>query len=255
MSVAESIELTIDGKKVDVAPGTTILQAARQAGIDIPVLCYFEHTTSNGLCRLCVVEVEGAKGLQASCVTAVRAGAVVQTRSPKVERARRTILEMLAFSVDLAESPELQSMLVDYEAEPERFDGGERRHTPLIDDNPVYIRDYSKCVLCWRCVQVCAEDAQYTYAINFSGRGFNTQIATFFDRPMTATTCVFCGQCVGVCPTGALKAKREYLFEQGMTAEEIFDQTRLRGKGKRSRVGPHLDAQADSGRGGEHAGD
>jgi NADH dehydrogenase/NADH:ubiquinone oxidoreductase subunit G len=248
--VSEQIALTIDGRSVSVAPGTTILQAARQAGIDIPVLCYFEHTTSNGLCRLCVVEVEGARGLTASCVTPARAGSVVQTRSPKVERARRTLLEMLASSVDLSESRELQAMLGEYRADPARFNGAETRQPPLIDDNPVYIRDYAKCVLCWRCVQVCAEDAQYTYAINFAGRGFHTRIATFFDRPMPATTCVFCGQCVGVCPTGALKAKREFLFEQGFTPEEIFDETRLRGRGKRSRVGPHLDA-SESGAGAE----
>ncbi len=239
--MTDAIELKVDERKVSVEPGATLLQAARAAGVDIPVLCYFEHTTANGLCRLCVVEVEGARGLQAACVTAARPGAVVHTRTPKVERARRTLLEMLAYTVDLSESPDLQVLLAEYGARPDRFDGGERRHPPLIDDNPVYIRDYAKCVLCWRCVQVCAEDAQYTYAINFAGRGFNTRIATFFDRPMPATTCVFCGQCVGVCPTGALKAKREYLFEQGLTPEEIFDQTRQRGKGKRSRLGPHLD--------------
>ena len=85
----------------------------------------------------------------------------------------------------------------------------------------MYIRDYSKCLLCWRCVQVCADDAQYTFAINFNGRGFETEIGTFFDKPIPETTCVLCGQCVGVCPTGALKAKREYLLEQGMSPQEI----------------------------------
>ena len=85
----------------------------------------------------------------------------------------------------------------------------------------MYVRDYSKCLLCWRCVQVCADDAQYAFAINFNGRGFETQIGTFFDKPIPETTCVLCGQCVGVCPTGALKSKREYLLEQGMSPEEI----------------------------------
>ncbi len=97
----------------------------------------------------------------------------------------------------------------------------ERREVELKDDNPMYVRDYSKCLLCWRCVQVCADDAQYTYAINFSGRGFETQIGTFFDRSIPETTCVLCGQCVGVCPTGALKPKREYLLQQGISPEEI----------------------------------
>ncbi|OGO12953.1 MAG: hypothetical protein A2Y93_09775 [Chloroflexi bacterium RBG_13_68_17] len=238
--MGEAIQLTIDGRSVEVEPGTTILQAAAQAGITIPVLCYSDHTTANGLCRLCVVEVEGARGLQAACVAAVRQGAVVHTRSSNVERARRTILEMLASTVDLSESPELVRMLSDYQAHPERFEGGQRLAPPVIDDNPVYIRDYAKCVLCWRCVQVCAEDAQYTYALSFDGRGFHTSIGTFFERPMPQTTCVFCGQCVGTCPTGALKSKREFLLEQGVTPEEIFAVTRQQGKGKASRRGPHL---------------
>jgi NADH dehydrogenase/NADH:ubiquinone oxidoreductase subunit G len=239
--VTETVKLTIDGTAVEVERGSTILEAARQAGIDIPVLCYFEHTTANGLCRLCVVEIDGARGLQASCVTEARDGAVVHTRSEGVERARRTILEMLAASVDLSETPAVQEMMKDYRAKPERFNGAVKRKPPLIDDNPAYIRDYAKCVLCWRCVQVCAEDAQYTYAINFSGRGFGTQISTFFEKPMPETTCVFCGQCIGVCPTGALKGKREFLFEQGIPPDEIFEETRMRGVGKRSRKGPHLD--------------
>ncbi|MCK4693616.1 MAG: (2Fe-2S)-binding protein [Anaerolineales bacterium] len=239
--MSKNIKLTIDGQQVSVPSGTTILEAARQVGIDIPVLCYFAHTTSNGLCRLCVVEIEGVRDLQAACVTEARQDAVVHTRSPNVERVRRTILEMLASTVDLSESPELQAMIEDYQARPERFGESSKRQQLLIDDNPVYIRDYEKCVLCWRCVQVCAEDAQFSFAINFSGRGFQTSIATFFDRPMPETTCVFCGQCVGVCPTGALKGKREYLFEQGVAPEEIFTVTRMQGMGKHSQRGPRLD--------------
>jgi NADH dehydrogenase/NADH:ubiquinone oxidoreductase subunit G len=242
--VTETIKLTIDGTAVEVERGSTILEAARKAGIEVPVLCYFEHTTANGLCRLCVVEVEGVRGLQASCIAEARAGLVVHTHSENVVRARRTILEMLAVSVDLSEAPGVQALMDEYQARPERFNGAVRRQPPLIDDNPAYIRDYAKCVLCWRCVQVCAEDAQYTFAINFSGRGFETQIGTFFDKPMPETTCVFCGQCIGVCPTGALKGKREFLFEQGISPDEIFEETRLRGIGKRSRKGPHLDRGA-----------
>ncbi len=237
----ETIQLTIDSVDVQVEPGVTVLEAARTAGIEIPVLCYFAHTTANGLCRLCVVEIEGARGLSAACVTAARAGAVVHTQSENVRRARRTILEMLASTVDLSESPQVLELLEEYGADPQRFQGGVERKPELIDDNPVYIRDYAKCVLCWRCVQVCAQDAQFNYAINFSGRGFKTSIATFFSRPMPETVCVFCGQCVGVCPTGALKAKREYLLEQGVAPEEVFAVTRLQGQGEQSRRGPHLD--------------
>ena len=127
-------------------------------------------------------------------------------------------------------------MLAGYSADLERFPGAERRAVPVLDDNPMYVRDYAKCVLCWRCVQVCAEDAQYTFALNFSGRGFDTQIATFFDHPMPETTCVFCGQCVGVCPTGALKPKREWLLEQGLSPDEIMQVTRTERRKKKRAV-------------------
>ncbi|MGD8822200.1 MAG: 2Fe-2S iron-sulfur cluster-binding protein [Anaerolineales bacterium] len=236
------IKLTIDGQEVTVPKGTTFMQAAQQAGIEIPVLCYFAHTTANGLCRLCVVEVEGARTLQASCVAEAWDEAVVHTRSEKVDRARRTILEMLASTVDLSEAPEVLAMMETYGAEPSRFEGGKKRQPEIIDDNPVYMRDYAKCVMCWRCVQVCADDAQYTYALTFNGRGFNTSIGTFLNKPIPETTCVFCGQCVGVCPTGALIAKREYLFEQGYSPDEIYNQTKIRGKGKQSQRGPRLDS-------------
>jgi NADH dehydrogenase/NADH:ubiquinone oxidoreductase subunit G len=238
--VSDRLHLTIDGQEIEAAPGSTILQAAREAGLDVPILCYSDHTQANGLCRLCVVETEGGRGLQAACVTVPRDGARVRTRSEAVDRARRTILEMLAVSVDVSESPDLQRMLQEYGAQPDRFDGAAERKPALIDDNPMYIRDYAKCVLCWRCVQVCAEDAQYTFALTFSGRGFHTSIATFFERPMPRTTCVFCGQCVGTCPTGALKAKREYLLEQGVAPEQVFVETRLKGRGQKSVGGPRL---------------
>jgi len=224
----------IDGQTVTAPAGTTILKAAESIGISIPTICYHDACTANALCRLCVVEVEGARVLAPSCVAQVAEGMIVHTRSERVERSRRTILEMLDSAVDLSESPAIQQYIQDYAADRERFPGGEQRTIPLIDDNPMYIRDYSKCVLCWRCVQVCAEDAQYTFAINFKGRGFDTQIGTFFDLPMPATSCVFCGQCVGVCPTGALKPKREWLLEQGMTPDDILKVTRTERKRKKN---------------------
>ncbi|HEY3151392.1 MAG TPA: 2Fe-2S iron-sulfur cluster-binding protein, partial [Candidatus Binatia bacterium] len=205
-------------------------------GRQIPTICYHDHCTANGLCRVCVVEVNGVKPLVPSCLTPVREGIQVSATSPRAERSRRTILEMLASAVDLSQAPEIQKFLNDYRADPARFPEAERREHPVLDDNPMYIRDYSKCILCWRCVQVCAEDAQFTYAINFSGRGFETSIGTFYDKPMPETTCVFCGQCVGVCPTGALKPKREWLLEQGVSLDEIMQATKA-GK-KRRRKSP-----------------
>jgi predicted molibdopterin-dependent oxidoreductase YjgC len=159
--------------------------------------------------------------LQPACIVRVANQMKVQTRSEKVIRARKTILEMLASTMDLSEAPEIQKMMIEYEAQPDRFPGAERRESQVKDDNPMFIRDYSKCLLCWRCVQVCAEDAQYTFAINFDGRGFDTQIGAFYDRSIPETSCVLCGQCVAVCPTGALKPKRELLLEQGMSPDQI----------------------------------
>ena len=216
-----TITFTIDGQEVSTEQGKTLLEAARDNGNDVPTICYHDATTANGLCRICVVEVEGMRVLQPACVVQAVAGMKVQTRSEKVVRSRKTILEMLDSTMDLSEAPDIQVMMTDYNVEQNRFPDAVRRESEVKDDNPMYVRDYSKCLLCWRCVQVCAEDAQYTFAINFDGRGFETQIGTFFDKPIPETSCVLCGQCVGVCPTGALKPKREYLLEQGMSPNEI----------------------------------
>jgi NADH dehydrogenase/NADH:ubiquinone oxidoreductase subunit G len=231
------VTLTIDNEAVTVPAETTILKAAEQAGRHVPTICYHDHCTANGLCRICVVEVEGVKPLLPACLSRVNEGMKISTASARTERSRRTILEMLASAVDLSEAPEIAEFMNDYRADPARFPDVERREHPVLDDNPMYIRDYSKCILCWRCVQVCADDAQFTYAINFKGRGFDTGIGTFFDKPMTETSCVFCGQCVGVCPTGALKPKREALLEQGATLDEIMQASRAGGK-KRRRKSP-----------------
>ncbi|HET9912828.1 MAG TPA: 2Fe-2S iron-sulfur cluster-binding protein [Anaerolineales bacterium] len=216
-----TITLTIDGQEVTAEQGKTLLEVARENGGDIPTICFHDATTANALCRICVVEVDGMRVLQPACIVEATQGMKVQTRSEKVIRARKTILEMLASTLDLSDAPEILAMMAEYDAAPERFPNAERREVPIKDDNPMYVRDYSKCLLCWRCVQVCADDAQYTYAINFEGRGYETQISTFFDKAIPETTCVLCGQCVGVCPTGALKPKREYLLEQGMSPQEI----------------------------------
>lgn len=232
--MADEIILNIDGQQITVDPDTTILDAAKQIGVNIPTICWHEATTSFALCRICVVEIEGQRALQPACIIKAGANMKVKTRSERVLRARKTILEMLASSVDLSDAPEILSMMDEYGASPERFPHAERREFEVKDDNPMYLRDYSKCVLCWRCVQVCAEDVQYTYAINFDGRGFETGIGTFYDRSIPESTCVFCGQCVGVCPTGALKPKREFLLELGTPAEEIIMMTSGRKKRKKS---------------------
>ncbi len=231
--MSKTLTLTIDGQKITVLEGTTIYEAARQAGIDIPVICYHPHLTANGLCRVCSVDA-GGRVQAAACVTQCAEGMVVKTGTEKVVHGRRTLLELLAATVNLDEAPEIQALIEEYGADPARFDGGARRTAPVYDDNPFYLRDYNQCINCWRCVQVCAEDAQYAFALSFDGRGFHTQIGTFMGDGMTDTTCVFCGQCVGVCPTGALKPKRQAMLEQGVSPDEVFQQTRR--KRKKSKV-------------------
>ena len=222
----DTITLTLDGQPVEVAKGATLLDAAAQAGLDIPLICYHEATSPNGLCRICVVDVDGGRVLQPACVAECQADSKVETRNQRVERSRRTILEMLNASVNLDEAPEIQAMMADYAADDSRFPDVHLREHALIDDNPFYVRDYGQCVLCWRCVQVCAEDAQFTFALTLKNRGHDTSVATAFDVSMTESPCVFCGQCVGVCPTGALKPKVEWGMEQGWDDDEMRQATR-----------------------------
>jgi predicted molibdopterin-dependent oxidoreductase YjgC len=232
--MTNTVTLKIDGQEVTVPTGTTILEAAALLEIDIPAICYHPHLTANGLCRVCSVDT-GGRVQAAACVTPCTSGMVVRTDTENVLSSRRTILEMLAATVNLDEAPEIIAMLAANGADPLRFSQGAARTAPVYDDNPFYIRDYGQCINCWRCVQVCAEDAQYAFALTFNGRGFHTQISTFMNKGMMDTTCVFCGQCVGVCPTGALKPKREALLEQGANPDDIFFATRPRRKGGRRR--------------------
>ena len=230
--MSRNVTLTIDGRSVTVPEGTTILEAAQLAGIEIPVVCYHPHLTANGICRICAVDA-GWRIQVAACVTTCTDGMEVRTDSEDVIRARRTNLEMLDSTVDLSDAPGIQTLLEQGNVRRNRFIESKRRDTSVYDDNPFYIRDYSQCINCWRCVQVCAEDAQYAFALSFNGRGFDTTIATFMDRPMPDTSCVFCGQCVGVCPTGALKPLRQNLLELGKNPNEAMKLARAKRKKKR----------------------
>lgn len=207
------VSFTLNGQTVHAPAGSTILAAAAVAGVDIPTICYHPNLTANAVCRMCTVEVAGARALQPACVATVRQDMVVDTETERVNTARRVILELLASTVDLREAAEIQQQIERYGADAARFSGGKRRDIAVLNDNPFYVRDYSQCVMCWRCIQVCAEDVQYTFALTWGGRGLGSHVATFFDEDMPDTTCVFCGNCVGVCPTGALKGKVEFDLE------------------------------------------
>ncbi len=240
------IELTIDGSPVRVPEGTTLLDACRAQGIDTPTLCYLDNLAPVNVCRVCVVEVDGSRTLVPACSRPAEAGMVVQTDSERVRHSRRLVLEMLASSVDLSlASGQVHGWMERYEAKPERFgppNGGRDPHAhpghhaapdpahaatvmqPVKIDNDLYIRDYSRCILCYKCVQACGVEAQHTFAIAVAGRGFDAHISTESDRPLPDSACVYCGNCIGVCPTGALMFKSEYDMRQAGTWDESRQQ-------------------------------
>jgi predicted molibdopterin-dependent oxidoreductase YjgC len=209
------IEIQIDGKAAAVPEGATILEAARGLGIDTPTLCYLENLTPVNVCRVCVVELEGSRTLVPACSRKVEPGMVVKTDSERVRLSRRLVLELLASSVDVSTAPAMQTYMERYEARPERFGAeAETVAQPPKIDNDLYMRDYSKCILCYKCVEACGIDAQGTFAIAIAGRGFGAHIATEYDVPLPESACVYCGNCIGVCPTGALMFKTEYDMRQ-----------------------------------------
>jgi predicted molibdopterin-dependent oxidoreductase YjgC len=210
-----TVTVTIDERRVEVPAGRTILDACRTAGIDVPTLCYLETLTPVNACRVCVVEVEGARVLAPACSRRVEPGMVIRTRSPRVDLSRKLVLELLASSVDLSTAPSLAPMLREYGADPGRFGpSAETVRQPAKVDNELYMRDYSKCVLCYKCVEACGTDAQNTFAIAVAGRGFDAHISTEFDVVLPESACVYCGNCIAVCPTGALMPTHEFELRQ-----------------------------------------
>jgi predicted molibdopterin-dependent oxidoreductase YjgC len=216
-----SIEIRIDGKSISVPEGFTILDTARSLDIDTPTLCYLETLAPVNVCRVCVVELEGSRTLVPACSRKVEPGMVIHTDSERVRLSRRLVLEFLASSVDVSTAPSLEAYMKEYDARPERFgkDAATVAQPPKID-NDLYVRDYSKCILCYKCVEACGVDAQNTFAIAVSGRGFSARIATEYDVPLPDSACVYCGNCIAVCPTGALMFKSEYDMRQAGTWDE-----------------------------------
>ncbi len=211
--MAKEINVTIDGIKVSVPEGTTILEAAKKVNINIPTLCYHEDLEPIGSCGICVVEIEGAPTLKRSCCTPVAEGWVIHTHSDRVLKARKAVLELIlsnhpndCLECVRNQTCELQALtehLNIREIPYKRTD----KNLP-IDDNGVIIRDPNKCVLCGRCVQVCQE-MQAVYAIDFTGRGYDTQVAPFMAASLADSVCVNCGQCINYCPVGALYEKTD----------------------------------------------
>jgi predicted molibdopterin-dependent oxidoreductase YjgC len=220
------LEITIDDKKVSVPEGTTLLEACRQSAIETPTLCYLENLTPVNACRVCVVEVEGSRVLVPSCARKAEAGMVVKTDSDRVRHSRKMVLEFLGSSVDLSTAPDAQRYIAQYDADPSRY--GAHAATvsqPVKIDNELYVRDYSKCIACYKCVEACGTDAQNTFAIAMAGRGFDTHISTEFEVPLPDSACVYCGNCIGVCPTGALMFRSEHEMREAGTWNETEQTT------------------------------
>ncbi len=245
------VHVTIDGAGTAVPEGSTILDACRSMGREQPTLCYLDNLTPVNVCRVCVVEVEGSRALVPSCSRPVEEGMVVHTDSERVRHSRKLVFELLGSSVDMdLVDASTKAWIDDYGADPDRFgpaqpaqDDRDHRHPghhappdgeqaasvaqPVKIDNELYVRDYSKCILCYKCVQACGTEAQNTFALGVAGRGFDARISTEFDTGLTDSACVFCGNCIGVCPTGALMFRSEYeLREADMWNEEEQTVTR-----------------------------
>ena len=238
-----TVALTIDQRPVEVPEGSTILDACAKLGIDTPTLCYGETLTPANACRVCVVELEGARTLVPACSRKVEAEMVIHTNSPRVRLSRKMVIEFLASSVDLSITPAARDYLRRYNARPERYgppaspdpERDRRRtgrhvrpdgqtaatvHAPTKVDNDLYVRDYSKCILCYKCVDACGEQYQNTFAITVAGRGFDARISTEYANPLPESACVYCGNCIAVCPTGALMFSSEHELRQAAAWDE-----------------------------------
>ena len=206
------INLTIDGRNIEVPEGTTILQAAAKLNIDIPTLCYLKEINEIGDCRMCLVEVEGKRGFATSCIQKVEEGMVVHTKTPEVLEARKTMLDLILSNHHQdcdncvrKENCELQDLIKQFDKEKTVYEG--TKNTYEIDDkSPSIVRDPNKCILCRRCVSMCNK-VQKIGAIGVTERGFNSCVSTAGHNSLNDVNCTFCGQCIEVCPTGALREK------------------------------------------------
>lgn len=218
------ISLTIDDQQVSVGEGTTILQACGGVGAGertIPTLCFGDTITPKNACRLCVVEVEGSRALVPACSRPVEADMVVHTRSERVDHARRMVLEFLGSSVDLSLTPNVAEWNAMYGADTERYGASAATVAqPVKVDNELYVRDYSKCILCYQCVDACGSQWQNSFVIEIAGRGFDACVSTEHDVALPDSACVYCGNCIQVCPTGALLPTTEFEMRTQGTWDE-----------------------------------
>jgi NADH dehydrogenase/NADH:ubiquinone oxidoreductase subunit G len=216
-----NVNASIDGKKVRVREGTTILQAAEASGIKIPTMCNIKDQLPAGACRVCVVEVEGSRTLVGSCHTPLSEGMVIHTGSPKVTAARKVIVELMltghtgdCVNDTNAENCKLHNLASDYEVGAPRFNVKSPRFYPAEESNPYVRRNMSKCILCRKCVLACSGIA-HKNILGLAYRGFKSKVVTGLDGPLTSEVCRGCGICIEHCPTGALSAAPGFAVKAG----------------------------------------
>ncbi len=223
MKMGTSVTLTIDGEEVSVSQGTTLREACDQVSHSVPTLCWHENLSPANACRACVVELKGSRPLVASCSRIAEDGMEVMTNTERVRNARKVVAELLLSTSDATLAPDLRHLAEESGAQAGRFSGGASWEQPVRVDNELYVRDFSKCILCYRCVEACGTDAQNTFAIAVAGRGFNAHIDAGFGRDLPESDCVYCGNCVAVCPTGALIGKTEW----DMRNQDQWDENKI----------------------------
>jgi NADP-reducing hydrogenase subunit HndD len=241
------VTITVDGVETRVPEGATILDACRANAVDTPTLCFADNLTPVNACRVCVVEVEGSRTLVPACSRAAEDGMVVRTDTDRVHRSRRLVMEFLASSVEMdLTNDDVHRWMREYDVHPDRFGAtmpelpagerdqrepghhhepadptiGEGVFQPVKIDNELYVRDYSRCILCYKCVEACGTDAQNTFAIAIAGRGFDARVSTEYAVGLDDSACVYCGNCIGVCPTGALMFRSEHEMREDGTWNE-----------------------------------
>jgi len=221
----DKITVTINGSEVSGGEGMTILEFARENGIDIPTLCYYEGLAPIGACRVCVVEVEGSRTLVASCHTPITPGMVIHTHSPKVIETRRVIVELLLAShpdvcivCDKANMCELRKVATDLEIGLPRF-RLRKHYFPIEDENPHIVRDMSKCILCRRCVVAC-KNLKGEKMFSLAYRGFDSKVVHGCDQSVDKETCRDCDDCIALCPSGALTKPRR--IGEGKAEKALF---------------------------------